>query len=49
MSEPSQGDIGYINREVPTLDNFFDPILEKYLEKDIPVLEKSRIKVTVLH
>ena len=30
-----------MNQEVPAWENVFDPVLEKYLEKDIPVLEKS--------
>ena len=28
-----------MNREVAFLGKFFDPVLEKYLGKDIPVLE----------
>ena len=27
--------------EVPTWDNLSYPVLDKYLEKDLPVLEKS--------
>ena len=34
---------------MPTWENFFDPVLEKVLEKDIPALEKSLHKVTVFH
>ena len=29
--------------EVPTSEIFFDRALEKYLEKDMPILEKSKI------
>ena len=32
----------YVNGKVSTYETFFDPILENYLEKEIPVLEKSR-------
>ena len=31
----------HMNGEIPTLENLFDPVLEEYLEKDMPVLEKS--------
>ena len=30
----------------PTKENCFDSVLEKYLEKDIPVLQKSMHEVT---
>ena len=33
----------YMNGELPTKETFFDPVLEKYLEKDTPILGKSRI------
>ena len=39
----------YIDGEVPTWENFFDPVVENFLEKDIPVLKKSMNKVTVFH
>ena len=31
----------YIDGKVPTREMFFDPVLEKVLEKDIPVLENE--------
>ena len=37
----------YVNWEVPPQENFFDPVLEKYLLKDIPVLNISRLKVYI--
>ena len=59
IDSPSGGGRGnsrYINQEVPTWENFLDLVLKKYLEKDIPILEKSRIyevkdmhEVTVFH
>ena len=41
MPLPRGCDSRHMNGQVPTWENFFDPVLEKYLEKDIPVLEKS--------
>ena len=37
------GNNRYINGEVPTKEKYFDPVLKKHLEKDLPVLQKSRI------
>ena len=42
-----RGNSRYINGEVPTKKSFPDSDLEKYLEKGIPVLEKSRSKVFI--
>ena len=44
MYIPGEG-CRYIDGEVPTWE-VFDPVLEKCLEKDIPVLEKSMHNVT---
>ena len=39
-----RGNSRYIDGEVPTWENFFDPVLEKGLEKDIPVLKNQCTK-----
>ena len=36
-----------INGDIPTLENFFDPALGKYLGKGRPVLQKSRIMKSI--
>ena len=38
-----------MNGEMPTWEDFFDPVLEKHLEEDIPVLKQSVKDVTVFH
>ena len=40
--EPVGGNNRYINEEVPTRQNHFDPVVEKCLVKDIPVSEKVK-------
>ena len=43
-STPEGGNIKYIDWEVPTWKNSFDPVPEKVLEKDVPVLKNQGTK-----